>query len=476
MFVFFDVTCVAFLLSLLLTPAIRNLAHRFGLVDTPDAGRKLHLLAVPRVGGIAVALSYVLSLAFILVAPYRHVDYDIPRGLAAAFALAPAALLVFATGLLDDIRSLRPWHKLLAESIAAVLAYYAGFGVYVLRGQPLSDWISLPITILWLVGCTNALNLIDGMDGLAAGVGVFATLTSFVAALVHGSLELALVTAPLAGALIGFMRYNFNPASIFLGDSGSLFIGFLLGCFGSMWSQKSATVLGMTAPLIALAMPLLDTALSIARRVLRHQPVFSPDRGHVHHRLLDSGLTPRRTALFLYGFCGLAAAFSLLQDAAHKQFGGLIVILFCGAAWVGVQHLGYAEFGVAGRLVLRGAFRGMVNAQLRLQQFDLLLHRAATLEDAWPIMVSGGRDFGVVGIRMRAGGHYFDSMPQLDTANYWQVRVPLLDGQFINVSFDPGDQVHPVVLTSFPKLLQHYLESRLQAIGTEYKAAAQHVP
>ena len=221
-----------------------------------------------------MALAYILSLIFIVLAPYRDLDFDIPNALAAALRLAPATAIVLLTGIVDDIRGLRPWQKLAAECVAAVLAYWGGFGVYILRGQPLSDWFSLPVTVLWLVGCTNALNLIDGMDGLAAGVGVFATLTTFVAALVHGNLELALVTAPLAGALIGFLRYNFNPASIFLGDSGSLFIGFLLGCFGTMWGQKSATALGMTAPMIALAMPLLDTLLAIGRRLLRGQPIF----------------------------------------------------------------------------------------------------------------------------------------------------------------------------------------------------------
>ena len=170
------------------------------------------------------------------------------------------------------------------------------------------------------------------MDGLAAGVGVFATLTSFVAALIHGSLDLAFVTAPLVGALLGFLRYNFNPASIFLGDSGSLLIGFLLGCFGMMWGQKSATAIGMTAPLIALAIPFLDTGLAIARRYLRAQPIFAPDRSHIHHRLLDQGLTPRRTAVMLYGICGLCAVLAILQDVAYRGYGGLVIIIFSARA------------------------------------------------------------------------------------------------------------------------------------------------
>jgi UDP-GlcNAc:undecaprenyl-phosphate GlcNAc-1-phosphate transferase len=470
MLVFFDVTCVACLLALVLTPWIRALANRFGWVDVPDAGRKLHLGSVPRIGGVAVALAYALSLVFIVAAPYRNLDFDIPTALSAALRLAPAAAIVLLTGIVDDIRGLRPWQKLAAECVAAVVAYWGGFGVYVLRGQPIGDWVSLPVSVLWLVGCTNALNLIDGMDGLAAGVGVFATLTTFVAALVHGSLELALVTAPLAGALIGFLRYNFNPASIFLGDSGSLFVGFLLGCFGTMWSQKSATALGMTAPMIALAMPLLDTVLAIGRRLLRRQSVFAGDHRHIHHRLLDRGLTPRRAALVLYGFCGLAAAFSLLQDVARKEFGGLIIVLFCAAAWMGVQHLGYAEFGVAGRIIMAGSFRSVVNIQLKLQQFDRALYQTGTLDDAWQVIAAAAQDFGLSGVRLRVDDRFFDSMPGLDTANYWQVRVPLPQGQFLNVSHDPLRDVHPVVLASFPKVVEHFLRSRFPVPSEELEA------
>jgi UDP-GlcNAc:undecaprenyl-phosphate GlcNAc-1-phosphate transferase len=467
MFVFFDVTCVAFLLSLILTPWVRGIAERLGLVDAPDANRKLHLGAVPRVGGVAVVSSYILALGFILIAPYRHVDIDIPRGLSAAFALAPAASIIFLTGLIDDIRGLSPWQKFAAEVVASVLAYYAGFGIHVMRFHPLSDWLSLPITVLWLVGCSNALNLIDGMDGLAAGVGVFATLTSFVAALVHGNPQLAFVTAPLAGALLGFLRYNFNPASIFLGDSGSLFIGFLLGCFGTMWGQKSATALGMTAPLIALAMPLLDTGLSIVRRVLRRQSIFAGDHGHIHHRLLDQGLTPRRAALLLYGACGLAAVFSLLQDLVHDRFGGLIIILFCAAAWIGVQHLGYSEFGIAGRVFVRSSFRGLVYDQLRLQQFDRQLRQATTLEDAWPVIVSGAQEFGIAGVRLRIGEQYFDSTPGMDAERFWQIRVPLGPGQFVNLALDPTEQVSAVIQASLPKLLEGYFRSAFRTSPEE---------
>src|SRR5262249_19014445 len=153
--------------------------------------------------------------------------------------LLPAAGLIFAIGLIDDVIGLKSWQKLSGQLAAALCAYLGGVQILGIAGHFTDNWWSIPLTVFWLVGCTNAFNLIDGVDGLAAGLGLFATLTSLIAALALGNLTLALATAPLAGALLGFLRYNFNPASIFLGDSGSLLVGFLLGCYGVLWSQKS---------------------------------------------------------------------------------------------------------------------------------------------------------------------------------------------------------------------------------------------
>src|SRR5581483_11066131 len=166
--------------------------------------------------------------------------------------------------------------------------------------HPVLDWVGIPLTVVWLLGCTTAITLIDGVDGLAAGGGQFATITTTAIALVQHNPQLAFATVPLAGALLAFLRYNFSRATVFLGDCGSLLIGFLLGCYGTVWSYKSATLVGMTAPLIVLAIPLLDTTLAVGRRLLLGKPVFGADRGHIHHRLLDRGLTPRGVAIALY--------------------------------------------------------------------------------------------------------------------------------------------------------------------------------
>ena len=178
-------------------------------------------------------------------------------------------------GLLDDLFHLRPWQKLFGELLAAGVAY--GFGLHVegLAGYAAASWLSLPLTVLWLVLCTNAFNLIDGMDGLATGAGLFATLTIVLAAVLQTNTSLALAAVPLVGALLGFLRYNFNPATVFLGDSGSLLIGFLLGCFGVVWSLKTATIFGIVAPVMAMCVPLLDVVLSVARRFHKGAPRFT---------------------------------------------------------------------------------------------------------------------------------------------------------------------------------------------------------
>lgn len=331
---------VSALSSLLLTPLVRNVFRRWNLLDRPGH-RKVHAEPIPRVGGVSIALAYLIAYAALIAAGLKggHVVWSARADI---WRLLPAAAAIFALGLADDLFSLKPWHKLLGQLAAAALAVYADVHLTSFAGYPISSpWDHL-LTIGWLLLCTNAVNLIDGIDGLATGVGLFATVTTLIAALLQGNIDLALATAPLAGALLGFLRYNFNPATIFLGDCGSLTIGFLLGCFGILWSQKATTILGMTAPLMALAIPLLDTGLAIARRFVRRQPIFSADRGHIHHRLLDRGLTPRRAALVLYACCALGAICSIA--VMNASMSGFVIIIFCAATWIGVQHLGYIEF------------------------------------------------------------------------------------------------------------------------------------
>jgi len=285
-------------------------------------------------------------------------------------------------------------------------------------------WWSLPLTVFWLVLCTNALNLIDGVDGLASGVGVFAALTAMAAGMMQGNYGLVMATAPLAGALLGFLRYNFSPASIFLGDSGSYLVGFLLGCYGLLWSQKAATLLGMTAPLIALAIPLMDVGLSVVRRYLRGQPVFGADRGHIHHKLLAKGWTARRSVLVLYGVSGLFAVLSLAGSAWQGRMTGLVLVVFAVAAWVGVQNLGYVELSMAGKMIRPRGFRKLLRAELALKMMKDGLERARTGEEVWGVVKRGAKELGFTSAALDLDGlEYGERFGEV--GEEWRLMVPL---------------------------------------------------
>jgi UDP-GlcNAc:undecaprenyl-phosphate GlcNAc-1-phosphate transferase len=467
MYLLLSAAGVAFVLAVILTPVCRNLAAGCGWLDVPDPKRKLHSRPIPRIGGIAIALSYLACFGIVLLC--WHDSGDLIRDhLRLTWQLFPAAALIFVTGLVDDLIGLRPWQKLAGQTCAAVVAFAAGVRLTMISGMELNPWLTMPATVLWLVGCSNAFNLIDGIDGLAAGVGIFATLTTLMAALIQHNLPLALATAPLAGALLGFLRYNFNPASVFLGDCGSLLIGFLLGCYGVLWSQKSATVLGMTAPLMVLAIPLLDTALAIVRRFLRRQPIFAADRGHIHHRLLARGLTPRRAVLLLYGICGIAAALSLLQSVFQEQLGGAILVLFCVGAWLGIQHLGYAEFIAARRILSSGGFRRHVSAQLQLTDFRDDLTAADTPDQCWNVLCQSYSNFGFNKIQLELGGRvYTHTTNGHHIPNSWTIQIALSDHDYVNLSREFDTEAPPIV-TPYADMIGTTLRPKIRTLVAPY--------
>jgi UDP-GlcNAc:undecaprenyl-phosphate GlcNAc-1-phosphate transferase len=485
----FLVVC-SFIIALILTPLFRDCAIRLGLVDAPGDPRKIHERPIPRIGGVAIIGTYLAAFALLFVLPL-HASRVLSSELILVVKLLPAALIVFAIGLADDVFHLKPWHKLAGQSIAAVVAYFCGVQIANLGAFPIGHWFGFPITLLWLIGCANAFNLIDGMDGLASGVGLFATITTLIAGLLQGHLSLAIAVAPLAGALLGFLRYNFNPASIFLGDSGSLFIGFMLGCFGVLWSQKSATVLGMTAPLMALSLPLLDTFLSIARRFLRNQPIFAADRRHIHHRLLDKGITTRRTVLVLYAFCGLAAALSLLQSVFDHSFGGAFIVLFCGAAWLGIQQLGYVEFHVVGKMLIEGTLRAAIQSELCLQTFEARLVAAAGVHEIWTVLRNAAPEFGFGYLQMKFQGETFNgyanqeitgcgcrrsmkTYPDQSTLcpSCWAIRVPLSRVDYVDFVRQSGASGMPSVTASFVELVRRTLQRKLVEMEPATASAA----
>jgi UDP-GlcNAc:undecaprenyl-phosphate GlcNAc-1-phosphate transferase len=357
---------LALIYALVFTPLIGNLFRRLGMLDQPGA-RKIHVDPVPRVGGISIAIAYAGSFATLLLLPLPFRDV-IASGVPLIFSLLPASGLIFFTGLLDDLIGLQPWQKLFPQFLAAVMACSAGVMFRIAPDHAGAAFWNVPITLLWLISCTNAFNLIDGLDGLAGGVGLCATVAMLLSALTHDNFVLAAVAAPLAGCLLGFLKYNFNPASVFLGDCGSLLLGFELGCFGVVWSQQSASPSGIALPLMTLAIPLLDVALAVVRRFLTNRPIFSPDKSHIHHQLLKQGLSPRRAALVIYACSGLAAALALLWNVLPERFGGMIGLLFCVAVWIGIRRLRYVEFGSNRDVMQQVAFRELVEPPYKAPQ------------------------------------------------------------------------------------------------------------
>ncbi len=454
----------AFLLSLVLTPRARQWAIHLGLVDRPDGGRKRHARATPRAGGLVILASCLGAYALLLLLPMHGGEF-LESQLGVVWQLMPPVALIFVTGLVDDWRGLRPWQKLLGQIMAAVWASSAGLRILSVGDSSLPDWSRFLLTVGWLVLCSNAFNLIDGMDGLAAGIGLTATLTTLLAGVLHGDISLGLATAPLAGCLIGFLRYNFAPASVFLGDSGSLLIGFLLGAYSAIWSQKSATMFGMALPAMPLALPLLEVALSVVRRFLRGTPIFTADRGHIHHRLLDRGFQPRTAALMLYGFCGVGAMLSLLGSFVQSRLAGLVIVLFGAGAWVGIQLLDYVELQAAGRF-LRFAFRPTLSAHINLKILENSIHSAGSVDQCWHAVESGVHLLGYSHVTAMLAGRQFTTAPdRTRDSSFWQMRLNLPGRDYLNITQREHCPEQPVLLIPFIEMIRRILPEKLAELA-----------
>ncbi|HMF75462.1 MAG TPA: MraY family glycosyltransferase, partial [Bryobacteraceae bacterium] len=374
--------------------------------------------------------------------------------------ILPAAVLVFCIGLLDDLIRLKPWHKLIGQIAVAMIAYASGVRVLGIGGAEFNPLLVLVITVFWLVVCSNAINLMDGSDGLAAGVSLIAAATMLLAAAIQHNTPLVFAIVPLVGGLIGFLRYNFHPASVFLGDCGSLFIGFLLGCYGALWSETSITILGMTAPLIALSLPLADTAIAISRRFLCHQPIFKGDRGHIHHRLLDGGLPPAKVALILYSICAVAGILSLCMGNSYLAVPA--ILLFGFLAWLGVRRLGYVEFHTFARILVQGSFRGFLRSQIAIQELEVKLELASTADEFWNAVRNSYQEFGLAKIHMRlAGQMYFAGKPETDASGgAWSLTISFADGDFVEMTRQVQISNSDEPIAAFADIIKRTLKTR----------------
>jgi UDP-GlcNAc:undecaprenyl-phosphate/decaprenyl-phosphate GlcNAc-1-phosphate transferase len=460
--------------SLTLTHAVRARARRVGLFDRSDS-RKVHGSEIPRVGGVGIVIAVAFTCATLL-ALYGPDTLTGNRRL--LFVVFAGGFAVHLVGLYDDVRQLHAKWKFLSQVVIAVLVFAAGVRMTTLALPfvgvvELGTFAGLLFTVIWLVGITNAFNLIDGLDGLAAGAALFALTTMFVVAISNTRYDAALATLTLAGATLGFLYYNFHPATIFLGDSGSLFLGFMLAGIGVLSAQKSPTVVAVAIPVVSLGLPVLDTLIAITRRFLRRQPIFAADRGHIHHRLLGRGYSPRTVVLALYGVCALLglAAMMLVNSGGHVAL--VLVTIGIGVGFM-IQRLRIYEFQEAARLLRLGVRqRHTIERGVRVREVAAkvaeLTNLPAVFEalsevfnaDGYPWVevrlsaaffsnrsrtATGGADASKAGHRSEGGA----DAPEIAVwtwrtagqdsiqPNWWQVSLPLLG--------DGGDRIGSLIL------------------------------
>jgi UDP-GlcNAc:undecaprenyl-phosphate/decaprenyl-phosphate GlcNAc-1-phosphate transferase len=357
-----------------LTKVVRNRANQIGLAFAPSSVRHLHSVPTPRLGGVAIFFTFlIISLLYWLASKLGFVH--------AVHSFYPFYILIpgsglFVVGLVDDLRGMSAVSKLIAQITGGAILYFGGFRLACLHStfhnQLLAGALCFALTVGCVVLICNAINLIDGLDGLAAGATLFSMVTIFTFALVNGRHGSALAVTILAGANLGFLVFNFNPASIFLGDSGSLFIGFMLsGLVMSESGQQSDLMHSILVPVISLALPLTDLALTIVRRYLSGHSLFGADREHIHHKLLELGLSQRQVVAILYGVSGLCAIMSLTFLYPSRLIAVPVVGIIVLCAFFGIRYLNYHEFHELERFALR------LCQQKQIAASNIAVHKAA---------------------------------------------------------------------------------------------------
>jgi UDP-GlcNAc:undecaprenyl-phosphate/decaprenyl-phosphate GlcNAc-1-phosphate transferase len=344
---FFVIFLIATTASLISTPLIRRLCERYALLDVPDGSRRVHRRAVPRLGGVALFVSCAVALSAL---PF--VDNLLTQSLRTQMGellclLIPSALVLL-LGIYDDLWGTNAVVKLVVLGLIATLFFVMGGRIDALS-IPLAGSVHLPIvlsfviTVLWLVGIANAFNLIDGLDGLASGAALFSSLVILAISIAQGRSLSIVIALVLCGALAGFLRYNFNPASIFLGDSGALFVGFTLAGLSVLSTQKATTAVAIVVPILAFAFPMVDTAMTMGRRLISKRPIFEGDKEHIHHMLLAYGWSQRRVALALYGVCAAFGLVAMLSTTTGSKMTGFAMFVVTVAILIAVGHLRYHE-------------------------------------------------------------------------------------------------------------------------------------
>ncbi len=315
--------CVAFAVSMFATPVAIRIAHQIGAIDVPKDGRRMHTTAMPRFGGMAIFAGSMIAMMFFL-----SFDPRIPK-------IMLGGVLIYSLGIADDLFNLSAKFKFIGQFAIAFLMYAFDIRITFITnffGQgnsQLGDVLTFIVTILWIVGITNTVNLIDGLDGLAAGTAAIASLCIAYVAYIHGTYLVAGSMLALAGGALGFLPFNFYPSKIFMGDGGSLYLGFMLATLSILGTVKSATLVAMIIPVMVLGFPIFDTMFAIFRRFINNKPIMQADKGHLHHRLMNLGYGQRRAVLMLYGISAIMGVAAVTYSRGlYVETLGLTAITF----------------------------------------------------------------------------------------------------------------------------------------------------
>ena len=373
---YFALFLIATIASLIITPLIRRLCERFNLLDVPDDDRRVHRKAVPRLGGLALYLSCTCGL---ITLPFvdNLLTQSIREHAGELFLVLLPTTLVFLVGVYDDLHGANALVKFVSLGLIASLFFAMGgridaMSIPFVGSVHLPPIISYVVTLLWLVGIANAFNLIDGVDGLASGAALFASLVIMVVSVAQGLPLMIVITLVLCGSLAGFLRYNFNPASIFLGDSGALFVGFILAALSVIGTQKAATAVAVVVPVLAFGFPVVDTAVTMGRRLISRRPIFEGDNEHIHHMLLARGWSQRKVVLVLYGVCASFGLAAVIFPATGTGIMGVVLFVVSVAIIIAVGHLRYHEVDE----IKAGVRRTVADRRLRVAK-NIQVRRAA---------------------------------------------------------------------------------------------------
>ena len=477
----------ALLVAAVATPIVLHIARRFGLYDAPSQLRKVHRRPIPRLGGVAIALGFFAPLTALLLYS-NDISVAYRNNVHHVVGLYLGGVLVLGLGVLDDIRGVSAWGKLGAQLVVAALMFQLGF---VIERLAIPFWgpmdlglLSFPVTILWFVGVMNVVNLIDGLDGLAGGVSFFAVAVMYVVGSLDGVVLTTLFSAALGGAIVGFLFYNFNPATIFMGDCGSLFLGFVIAAVGIQTQAKSSAAIALTVPVLALGLPIVDTILAVIRRLRRGKSVFSADREHIHHRLIALGLTQRQAVLILYALCGLFAAAAIAVKAGSNvtivlALAAMTFVIFVAGRFFRFQELAHQRRMA---MLLEDELTLPSDARVSMRDFTRRVRAAPSIDVVWEITKEVSALLGVRDVTLRLflrrdeGERiqqqyrwHSESSHMVSRLLHRTLEVPLVGASFLygEVAFtyrDAGavdNEERVVLLHLFAEAVAEFIEARL---------------